>query len=662
MPLSSSSSSSSRAASKNAALLLLTLLAAAAQLLRHDRGRRHRNGGSFVLFVRGRTWTRRSCRGNIRHVRIASGRDASAEMIVSFASKTSSSSAAWSSPTTTQKIPVGAVVIGTSPEQVMLDDERQKQEYNHLVVVVEEEPATFYNDTIRHRTRLNDTGTYYYSPYYHHVVLRNLEPSTTYYYRPVLVGQHQEEDGTDDNDCSDGNDGEHGSAASSAILTGSSEEQPKQLDEGAIGRVKEESVQALKDAERRRQEDGGDAVDRRTTTTTTQEGRQRKRRQRRILHRHQYAEPTYPRVYDAIQKQCPSPDKVRSFRTAPRPAEHASAATTPVTFAILGDLGQTSHSVELMSSLLSSVGDGAENNRVNGSGTIDAILMVGDLAYAMGDPRKYDCFLDFLDDYPVVETIPFHMVPGNQDIEQIESDGRIFQAYEHRFRMPRVRKPDLGVHTQTIIDPVNAPYPLPYEFGNAYYSFTYGPAHIIMISSYSSVEPDSMQYRWMESELKNVDRSVTPWVLAVMHVPIYNAFAIHQHDTQVEAAKQQLEPLFVKYSVNVVFSGHVHAYLRTCPVAFGQVDPKGPLYITVGDSGEGVKGPFKNIEPEPWVELRDGSMFGYGAFRIENSTTAIWNWTATGQGRYHNRAWGYHQALPPGPESDSAIVQNQYFL
>jgi len=95
-------------------------------------------------------------------------------------------------------------------------------------------------------------------------------------------------------------------------------------------------------------------------------------------------------------------------------------------------------------------------------------------------------------------------------------------AYEHRFRMPRVHPPELGVY-EGPPGPLNMdrpPYPLPYNFGNAYYSFTLGPARIIMVSSYSSMEPNSTQYNWIDSELQSVDRSVTPWVIAVLHTPM----------------------------------------------------------------------------------------------------------------------------------------------
>ena len=103
--------------------------------------------------------------------------------------------------------------------------------------------------------------------------------------------------------------------------------------------------------------------------------------------------------------------------------------------------------------------------------------------------------------------------------------------------------------------------------GWCYYDFDYGPAKHIVISAYSDMSPGSDQYKWLEEVFATVDRSVTPWVLITMHVPMYNTFSLHHHDLQIFAAQEHLEPLFVEHHVNVVFTGHIHAYQRTANVA-----------------------------------------------------------------------------------------------
>ena len=153
--------------------------------------------------------------------------------------------------------------------------------------------------------------------------------------------------------------------------------------------------------------------------------------------------------------------------------------------------------------------------------------------------------------------------------------------------MPQVHPAQLGTHDgkttkEGLLNMEHPPYPLPYEWGNAYYSFVYGPAKHIIVNAYSSMEPDSQQYAWFLQELETVDRTKTPWVLVTIHVPLYNTFSLHLTDPQIFAAREHLEPLMVQHHVNLVFTGHIHAYQRTANVAMEELDPKAPIHITIG--------------------------------------------------------------------------------
>lgn len=256
--------------------------------------------------------------------------------------------------------------------------------------------------------------------------------------------------------------------------------------------------------------------------------------------------------------------------------------------------------------------------------------------------------------------------PGNHDIDKVADDDGIFLAYEHRFRMPRIKPAVLGVYDGPPgkLNMDQPPYPLPYEYGNAYYSFIYGPAKLIMISSYSSMDPGSIQHNWLVDQLQSVDRKVTPWVLVTLHTPLYNTFSHHRKDLQILAAREHLEPLLIEHNVNLVFSGHIHAYLRTGNVAFGKVTPSGPMHITVGAGGRKCDAPFMSAEPEPWVEVRDATFFGYGMLRIFNRTDAQWEWIHTGEAedRDYNVVFKSDAKLPAGPDRDNVDIPNQYFL
>ena len=45
--------------------------------------------------------------------------------------------------------------------------------------------------------------------------------------------------------------------------------------------------------------------------------------------------------------------------------------------------------------------------------------------------------------------------------------------------------------------------------------------HFIMMSTEHNFEPDSRQYKWLENDLKKIDRKKTPWVIFGGHRAMY---------------------------------------------------------------------------------------------------------------------------------------------
>lgn len=58
-----------------------------------------------------------------------------------------------------------------------------------------------------------------------------------------------------------------------------------------------------------------------------------------------------------------------------------------------------------------------------------------------------------------------------------------------------------------------------------------------------------------------MDRSVTPWLIVVLHAPWYNTNYAHQGNG--DAMKEAMEGELYKAHVDLVVTGHVHAYERT---------------------------------------------------------------------------------------------------
>ncbi len=88
-----------------------------------------------------------------------------------------------------------------------------------------------------------------------------------------------------------------------------------------------------------------------------------------------------------------------------------------------------------------------------------------------------------------------------------------------------------------------------------------------------STAMDAAQLTWLERGLAGAGDK---WKICVYHHPIYSAAAFHGPSVGL---RKQLEPIFIKYGVNVVFSGHDHVYERVKP-------QQGVQYFTEGASGQ----------------------------------------------------------------------------
>ena len=65
----------------------------------------------------------------------------------------------------------------------------------------------------------------------------------------------------------------------------------------------------------------------------------------------------------------------------------------------------------------------------------------------------------------------------------------------------------------------------------------------------------------LEAEFPKVNGSETPWLIVLLHSLWYNSY--NYHYMEGETMRVMFEPWFVKYKVDVVFAGHVHAYERS---------------------------------------------------------------------------------------------------
>jgi predicted phosphodiesterase len=113
--------------------------------------------------------------------------------------------------------------------------------------------------------------------------------------------------------------------------------------------------------------------------------------------------------------------------------------------------------------------------------------------------------------------------------------------------------------------------------GQQYYSFKKGNVEFFALNS-NYLDPQQMM--WLEKSLAASD---SDWKICYFHHPLYSSGSFHGSSTEL---RMILEPLFVKYGVQVVFAGHEHVYERIKP-------QKGIYYFTEGASGELRPGDLK---------------------------------------------------------------------
>jgi hypothetical protein len=54
-----------------------------------------------------------------------------------------------------------------------------------------------------------------------------------------------------------------------------------------------------------------------------------------------------------------------------------------------------------------------------------------------------------------------------------------------------------------------------------WYGFEYGGVHFTAISTEHDLAPGSPQHAWLDAELAKVDRCRTPWLVLLLHRPMY---------------------------------------------------------------------------------------------------------------------------------------------
>src|SRR6185369_934486 len=110
--------------------------------------------------------------------------------------------------------------------------------------------------------------------------------------------------------------------------------------------------------------------------------------------------------------------------------------------------------------------------------------------------------------------------------------------------------------------------------GARYYTYARKNVRFFVLDT---TQLDAKQVAWIDAALQEAKED---WKICYFHHPLYSNAARHGSSVDLRVV---LEPIFVKYGVDVVYSGHDHVYERLKP-------QKGITYFVSGAGGQLRKG------------------------------------------------------------------------
>ena len=214
--------------------------------------------------------------------------------------------------------------------------------------------------------------------------------------------------------------------------------------------------------------------------------------------------------------------------TSTEPFERFPPGQAPaLRMAVVGDVGYANDRERRTAAAVFEAGQGDP---------YDALILLGDNVYPSGDPSRLDetvftPFGDILDSGALLLAIL-----GNHDVKQGHADAQVAA---------------LGMPGR-------------------WYARQVGDVTFVALDSNRSDDPE--QRRWLEATLAG---ATTTWKVVALHHPPYSA----GYQGSSMAARAAFSPLFEKYGVQLVLSGHEHDYQRSRPI-------NGVTYVVSGAAAD----------------------------------------------------------------------------
>ncbi|KAG7355945.1 metallophosphoesterase [Nitzschia inconspicua] len=261
---------------------------------------------------------------------------------------------------------------------------------------------------------------------------------------------------------------------------------------------------------------------------------------------------------------------------------------------------------------------------------VTSIHHFGDISYANGAAHMWDAWFEMIE--PFSTKIPLMIAIGNHEYDHSaggkvkdpsgvqtddgyqpswgnflgnDSGGECGVPMAKRFRMPRSLKSN----------------------GVFWYSYNHGMVHTVVISSEHDLSVGSPQYRFLEHDLEQVNRSITPWVVLESHRPLYEGESGDHwmaNNLVGDAMRDEIEDLLYVHNVDLVLAGHYHEYHRTCQGLYRSLcDSNGPVHITIGAAGAALDDFYASttVYDKTWTARYLQGVYGYG--KIEGNEKSL---------------------------------------
>jgi predicted MPP superfamily phosphohydrolase len=207
-----------------------------------------------------------------------------------------------------------------------------------------------------------------------------------------------------------------------------------------------------------------------------------------------------------------------------------------VRFAVIGDTGTGTRQQKELADVMV---------RYREAFPFESVLMLGDNMYGRETPNDFKTKFQDIYQRLLDNEVKFYAALGNHD----ESNQRFYELFNMK--------------------------------GEEYYRLKQGNvAFYVLNSNYM----DKRQIKWLEDQFA---QDTSEWKIAFFHHPPYSSGGKHGSSTGLRVI---LEPLFMKYGINAVFTGHDHFYERVKP-------QKGIHYFVSGAGGKLRKGNVKGNSP-----------------------------------------------------------------